>query len=293
MRSTLTGRPKDPDAAIPLLRGRVMAIIPHFQGLITYWDVLNEANAAANYPDTGTGAWIKRDGPAPVVQTALGWAREAAKGQNDTLLYNDYETGDANVALLTALQKQNALPDAIGIQSHMHSGPWPISKVWQIADRFAKFGKPVHFTETTVISGPRRDVDYKGPAPTDWLTTPEDEKAQADYLVDFYSVLFSHPALRAITYWDFSDHDAWLGAPAGLVRRDMSPKPAYDRLLELIHKTWWTDAQGQTDSKGVFRQHAFYGTYTLTVTAGTDRTATQTIEMPMGSAAKTVVLTLP
>ena len=47
----------------------------------------------------------------------------------------------------------------------------------------------------------------------------------------FYTALFAHPAVQAITWWDFSDLGAWLGAPAGWLRRDMSPKPVYDRLM--------------------------------------------------------------
>ena len=97
--------PVSPDEAIPLLRERVLAIIRHYRGLISYWDVLNEANNAANYADrAGEGAWIKRDGPAAVVATALGWAREAAGSDHDTLLYNDFNTGEENVRLLRQLR---------------------------------------------------------------------------------------------------------------------------------------------------------------------------------------------
>jgi hypothetical protein len=71
--------PKAPDETIPLLRGRVSEILGHYRGAISIWDVLNEANAAPAFPN-GVGAWIKRDGPAPVVATALGWARAASRG---------------------------------------------------------------------------------------------------------------------------------------------------------------------------------------------------------------------
>ena len=83
-------------------------------------------------PPNGESNWIKRDGPAPVVETALGWARAAGKGLPETFLYNDYDTGDSNVALLTQLQKDGKLPDAIGLQSHMHGGEWPLTKVWAV-----------------------------------------------------------------------------------------------------------------------------------------------------------------
>jgi hypothetical protein len=75
-------------------------------------------------------------------------------------------------------------------------------------------------------------------------------------------VLFSHPAVEAVTWWDFSDNRAWMGAPAGLVRKDMSPKPAYERLMKLVKGKWWTAPQQlTTDSAGrvAFRGHL--GTY--------------------------------
>lgn len=284
--------PKDPDEAIPLLHQRVTAIIRHYGGLIHYWDVLNEANGAAAYAQTGEGAWIKRDGPSKVVATALGWARAASHGLTNTLIYNDYNTSEPNVELLTALRQANALPDAIGIQSHMHSGPWPIEQVWATAQRFSRFGRPIHFTETTVISGPSRQIDNNHP-PTDWNTTPEDEANQADYLARFYAVLFSHPAVRAITYWDFADRNAWLNAPAGFLRKDMSPKPVYNRLLKLVKHDWWTRVRGATDSAGRYETPAFYGDYRITVRGPSGRTITRTVAFPTASGMRAVRVQLP
>jgi endo-1,4-beta-xylanase len=283
--------PKDPDAAIPLLRQRILDIIPRYKGLIRYWDVQNEANNSADYPNTGVGAWVKRDGPAAVVATTLGWAREASKGLGDTLLYNDFNTGQQNLDLLAALQAKGALPDAIGIQSHMHGGPWPLTQVWATAQKFSRFGRPIHFTETTVLSGPRREFNFNNP-PRDWETTPEDEVRQADYVEQFYSLLFSHPSVRAITWWDFTDRGAWLNAPAGFLRKDMSPKPVYDRLMKLIHGEWWTQARGTTGASGEYKTRAFYGDYRVTVTDAQGRTITQNVSFPMGSGAKTVTVTV-
>lgn len=281
--------PSDPDQAIPLLRARVFDIIPRYKNVIRYWDVQNEANASSSYPRTGVGQWARRDGPAAMVATTLGWAREAAKGLGDTLIYNDYDTGDANVALLTELQKRGALPDAIGIQSHMHSALWKPEQIWAVAERFSRFGRPVHFTETTVVSGPIRSFNMQRP-PTDWVTTPEDEQKQADYVAQFYSILFSHPNVQAITWWDFSDAGAWLNAPAGMLRKDMSPKPVYDRLMQLIHHDWWTRATRDTGGDGAVRLRAFQGDYELEVTTPDGRTTRQTVRIPIGSRSKTVTV---
>jgi hypothetical protein len=78
-------------------------------------------------------------------------------------------------------------------------------------------------------------------------------------------MLFSHPSVEAITWWDFSDHGAWQNAPAGFLRKDMSPKPAYDALLEQIKTHWTTNVKLKTDEKGIASTRAFRGNYTVRV----------------------------
>jgi len=89
---------------------------------------------------------------------------------------------------------------------------------------------------------------------------------------------FGHPAVREISWWDVSDRDAWKGAPAGLVRQDMSPKPAYERLRRLIRERWWTRVRGETDALGQFRFRAFHGVLELRLEHSNGRTAV--LELP-------------
>jgi GH35 family endo-1,4-beta-xylanase len=258
--------PKDAAGAIPLLQHRVTEIIQRFDGLINVFDVFNEANSATNYPKTGVGAWVARDGAAQAVGTALQWARDADSQHHDTFLYNDYMLTGSNIALLRSLAEHHQLPDVIGVQSHMHGANWPLADIWMTAQRFAQFHRPIHFTETTVLSGEHRAIpNAPGPDAKEWKTTPEGERAQADYVVKFYSILFSHPAVHAVTWWDFSDHNAWLGAPAGLLREDMSAKPAYQALMQLIHHDWTTHDARLTDGSGDCEIRAFCGEYAISV----------------------------
>lgn len=284
--------PEDPDQTISLLHDRVTDLIQHYRGRVESWIVINETNAASQFHN-GLGNWARRDGKEKVVATALGWARAAGAGEPETFIYNDYDIGEDNLALLSSLAAAGSLPDAIGIQSHMHQGVWPMVSLWETCRRFAVFGRPLYFTETTVLSGPsRKNIDYLGPPATDWQDTPAGEAFQAEYVRRFYSVLFSEPDVRAINWWDLSDRGAWLGAPAGLLRADMTPKPAYTELLALIRHTWWTDAQGKTDSRGRYGVHAFYGDYTITATDTHGHARTRTIQWPEGSGPRTVTLAL-
>ena len=152
--------------------------------------------------------------------------------------------------------------DVIGIQSHMHGGYWPPNKTWTVCERYSRFKVPLHYTETTVVSGPRREGK--------WETTAEGERLQAEKVTQFYRLLFSHPAVEAITWWDFTDQNAWQRAPAGLIRDDMSPKPAYDRLMELVKGKWWTRT-AKAVARGSVRLRGFMGDYELVARIGSRR----------------------
>ena len=94
-------------------------------------------------------------------------------------------------------------------------------------------------------------------------------------MAEFYTVLFSHPAVEAITWWDFTDQGAWQRAPAGFLRKDMTPKPAYKQLERLIKDKWWTQTEVTLAAGGRTRFHGFFGQYTVTARRG-DRTLTGT-----------------
>jgi hypothetical protein len=131
---------------------------------------------------------------------------------------------------------------------------------------------PLHFTEFTVLSGPYLGDNRWGPS------TPEGEEAQADLVEQHYTLLFGHPAVQAVSWWDLSDRGAWQSAPAGLLRSDMSPKPAYERLRELIRNRWWTHAQGRTDAEGRFTCRAFHGRHRVTVHWPDGRESSQEVD---------------
>jgi hypothetical protein len=140
----------------------------------------------------------------------------------------------------------------------MHGGPWSERKAWDVCERHAAFGVPLHFTETTVVSGAKNRGGRQ-------KTTADGERKQAEAVERFYKLLFSHPAVEAITWWDFSDQGAWQGAPSGLLREDMTPKPAYDRLLEVIKKEWWTRNEVTVADDGRVECRGFLGDYRVAV----------------------------
>jgi hypothetical protein len=69
--------------------------------------------------------------------------------------------------------------------------------------------------------------------------------------------------VEGITWWDISD-GGWLNAPAGLIRKDGSSKPAYDELLKLIKGEWWVSPIKRiTNSQGEIRFTGCFGEYEL------------------------------
>ena len=287
--------PKNPDSAMRLQLKRVERCVRRFKNEIDIWDVVNEAT---HYDRPGCKE------RAPILTEAIGkmgvgaYVRESFKrarkaNPKATLLINDYRTDPSYAEkVISQLIDDSGQPlyDVIGIQSHMHGGYWGAQKAWEVCERFARFGKPLHFTETTLVSGEqgwelrqkRKDPNFR------WLSTSEGEKRQAGQVAEFYRVLFSHPAVEAITWWDFTDQNAWQRAPAGLVGDDMSPKPAYEQLERLIKGKWWTKTETKVAAGGQARFRGFLGQYEVAVRIGSrkltgtfqlDKAAKQTIDV--------------
>jgi hypothetical protein len=112
---------------------------------------------------------------------------------------------------------------------------------------------------------PPEIVDLNDYQVDEWPSTSEGEQRQAQEVVLHYKTLLSHPAVEAITWWDLSD-GGWLNAPAGLLRKDQSRKPAYDELLSLIKGEWWlAPTKMTTNAAGQFILNGFLGEYELSL----------------------------
>lgn len=182
--------------------------------------------------------------------------------------------------------------DAIGMQYHLFNRREEAyantrqtlnpQNLYRHMDLYSNFGKPLQITEVTVPS-------YSWEA--------EDEEIQAEIIEKLYSIWFSHPNVEQIVYWNLVDGYAHVWNPdpeaikesqgnmalgenyfyGGLLRFDMTPKPAYNKLRELIQKTWHTECEMTTNENGVAAFRGFYGQYELEVSAG-GKTVTKTVD---------------
>ena len=243
---------------------RIQRDVSQFKGRIDTWDVINESVVMPDHQGgrNPVAAMCRRMGRQRLIEKVFAVARQA--NPRAALVLNDFELSERYEAVIRECLDAGVGFDVIGLQSHMHGGCWPAERTWRTCERFAKFGKPLHFTEVTVLSGPRPRPGGPGGRPAGWESTSEGEATQARQVTEFYRVLFSHPAVEAITWWDFSDLRAWQGAPAGLVRKDMTPKPVYAELKKLIRGQWWTGPTTlRTDSAGRASFRGFLGEYEL------------------------------
>ena len=172
--------------------------------------------------------------------------------------------------------------DAIGMQYHLFNKREdeyentrqtldPIS-LYKHMDLYSNLGKPLQITEVTV------------PA---YSWNAEDEEIQAEIIEQLYSIWFSHPNVEQIVYWNLVDGYAHVWDPdpekirasqgnmalgenyyhGGLMRFDLTPKPAYMKLNELIKKRWHTEAEIVTDENGIATFRGFFGGYDVETVA--------------------------
>ena len=202
-------------------------------------------------------------------------------------------TTDKYYAYVEACLLKGVRIDAIGMQYHLFNNREeeyektrqtldPVY-LYRMMDLYATFDKPIQITEVTV------------PA---YSWEKADEELQAELIEKLYRIWFSHPNVEQIIYWNLVDGYAHLWDPdpekikasqgdmsigenyyyGGLLRFDLSPKPAYLKLKDLIQNVWHTEEDITTDAEGSARFRGFYGNYNVTVTVD-GKTVTKTIQL--------------
>lgn len=243
--------------------------------------------------------WWQRNGKLPdfyFADDCIKWCFEEAKKYfpDNQLVINEasgdawyHETDRNKYYLLIKNEINKGTPiDAIGMQFHMffkredeekqtnRFGYYDPHHLYKIMDRFSEFNLPIQLTEITISA---------------FSNYEEDEDFQADLIEKLYSVWFSHKNVEQIVYWNLIDGYAAFAPQGdmtsgenyyygGLVRFDLTPKPAYYRIKELFEKRWHTEAETTTDESGKTAFKGFYGEYELTLEAD-GKSITKTISL--------------
>ncbi|MHA1267055.1 MAG: endo-1,4-beta-xylanase [Candidatus Helarchaeota archaeon] len=241
-----------------LLETRIQTLVSKYQGQIDWWDVVNEPIHTT--PLAGMSAF-------DYCRNAYLWAKAANPSAHLTI--NDYGIvghdvfgGGPFYNLINDLLAAGTPIDAIGVQLHEPRTDWvPATEIWDTFDAYACLGKPIYVTEFTPISSPTI------PITNSWKKGTWTEENQAEYARRFYTLCFSHPACEGIIWWDLADTFSWLEG-GGLLREDLTPKPVYTTLDQLINHDWRTFGTQLTNASGWIHFQGFFGDYNISVQSG-------------------------
>lgn len=252
--------PTDAKQRTDRIRRRFEEIAARYHASINTWDVVNEA--------------LIRPPELLLPRDYVYWAFEQAAElfpSSNRLFYNDvgwecfeefHQEDSALYLLLQNLQLRQARLDGIGMQHHLFMSAESLARKrdqhlsprrhLDVLDRYADFALPVHISEITIPQYPGLD---------------DDGSLQADMVRASYRAWFSHPSVEAIVWWNladgrqFGDEAKYRG---GLLREDLSEKPAYRALDDLINREWRTTT-ALTGAEGRFELRAFHGRYEVSI----------------------------
>ncbi len=258
--------PDDAEQWRPHIRKWFEDVAARYAGRIDAWDVVNEffqyGMASPTLPrDYGVWCYLQANELFPDDRLFVNEAQGYAWGQFK------YEHSPYHL-LIENLRNKGCRIDGIGMQHHVWGQLHQVTRnlleleyrpghELNVLDHYAQFGLPIHISEITVGSGG---------------TFKDGEDIQAELVRDFYRLWFSHPAVDAIVWWNMADGNAFGNEgefEGGLIRPDLSPKPAYDVLDQLINHDWKTQTSITTDGDGNARFRGFHGAYQFIINGAT------------------------
>ncbi|MHA1368650.1 MAG: endo-1,4-beta-xylanase [Promethearchaeota archaeon] len=230
---------------------------------INIWDLVNEMTHVEN-------SWLGQT-PEETWKTAL---REARKIRPECIyIANEYNTVDRGdpakidndagrfYRFVEHVVADGYAPDALGFQFHSIDRWQPLTDILDTFNAFGRFQIPCHVTEFI----PASNGVYSSGSRRGLIT----EQSQAEWAVRAYTMLFSHPAIDAITWWDVGYKNSWK-PELGCYMIDENGRllPVYNAIMDLIHVQWNSTGDYILDDQGKMNFTGFYGQYQYTVGDG-------------------------
>ncbi|NLG52166.1 MAG: hypothetical protein GX552_18810 [Chloroflexi bacterium] len=262
-----------PDELAHLAYEHVSEIARHWHPYIQRFELVNEP------------FWAEADGVPMTTESMVRLCHASALAIRDVNPAARLEINFAEVSrqpsytvhpseLIAALDKAQVPYDTIGLQAlengysvtepHAFYRTKTFAGIIQSLRQYAGFGKALHISALAVPSVPPTSTP-----PTGFKLPygPWDEVTQARYLDAAYTYLFAQPEVEGITWWSPVDGRLAFIAVGGLLRADLSPKPAYEALQQWIARHT-SDGLTRTDSEGKAVLRGYEGEYEITIGAG-------------------------
>jgi endo-1,4-beta-xylanase len=242
----------DPEALRTEIERRIDQVTTFTKGRLNDWDVINEP-----YSEKDIMAILGNE-------VMVDWFKRVRHNDPGVKLYlNDYgilSGGGINQVkqdyyynLVKYIDDLGGEVDGIGFQGHFGGDLTPITRIYNIIERFAELGKDIKITENDINITQRQ--------------------VQADYTRDFLTIVFSHPAVKSNLFWGFWENSHWM-PDAALFNADWTIRPHGEAYIDLVFNQWWTpEVEEITNDLGIVSFEGFLGTYEYTVKTGeTERT---------------------
>jgi len=198
------------DNARKFLVDHINTVAGRYKGKIHSWDVVNEAIWIKDGRTDGlrsSSPWFQMLGP-EYLDLAYRTARKA--DPHALLTYNDYgieydteddtKKRDAVLGLLRRMKAAGTPIDALGVQSHIHTGDSPFGKgTRELLDGARSLGLQVFITEM--------DVNDDGVASDD---TAKRDQEVAEVYRNYLKAMLRGPEVKAVLTWGATDKNTWL-----------------------------------------------------------------------------------
>jgi len=263
----------DPELRLAIQQ-RARSIGARYRDQFAEYDLNNEM-IHANY-------YEQRLGPEFIKQMA-DWVKDG--DPNARLFVNDYDILTGNrladyVKHIRCLLDLGVPIAGIGVQGHLHGDSFDPAALQNALDELAQFKLPIRVTEFNFPG--QRSKFYIGDRQAQ--LTPEEERAKAEALQQYFRICFAHPAVTGIMMWGFWEGANWI-PQSSLYKRDWTSTPAADAYRDLVRNQWWTRWTGTADAHGRVEVRVFYGKHRVTVDG-------RTAEVSLSSAERTKVVDL-
>ncbi len=250
------------------LEERIEEMVEHpvLSTLIKEWDVLNESttnrdleNSFRADPNYSTGRELYPE----IFQSIRNKDPELKLYVNDYIVLSGGGSGSSTVnrykSFLDEMNSSDYPIDGIGFQCHIGSVPTSINKIYNTFTEFHdRYNVPIKVTEYDINDA-------------------VDEDVQADYMSDFLTIIFSHPAVEAFIMWGFWDGNHWKGN-APMFYENWELKPSGQAFIDKVFKDWWTSETSNSDASGIVSFRPFKGKHLITVSMDGEK-VTQEIDL--------------